>query len=464
VEIVPATEACGHLHKVLRFEQYSGLAERPHGHVLAPADPHELDFLNMMYGQMVPVFASPIYHIGCDETAELGKGRSQELVQQEGYGKVYVDNLVRVAKLLESYNKQVMFWGDIAVEHPGMIPSLPKNLIVASWEYSAKESYARWLKPFEDTGMKIFVCPWVGNTSVIVPDYEEAAYNIEHFLTDAKKAGAVGTIITVWNDDGETLYAPGWWSIIYGAACAWEPGETSVEDFNRKYDWDFYRNTDHRFAKTMMSLSHLNEIMRAGKPVQTFDMHYGGASDGLFWQNPFSPLGQKEVGKELPVASLIRRTAEEAYTIFADSASRAKRNEDTLASLRFAALRLDALGMRYQFAQEISDRYADAVQQSQDNHQGTGSADLSDISSTNGRLQDLRDYTTRLTELYRELWLSENLPTWLPNMLQLYQRNSDLWQDLIAKFDTLRSEYGQGQALPSPDSLGLLPPQPSGQH
>jgi hexosaminidase len=459
VEIVPSTEACGHLHKVLRFEQYSGVAERPHGHSLAVEDPHMLDFLNSMYEQMLPVFPSSIYNIGCDETYELGKSRSKELVDKEGYGKVYVDNLIRVAKLVESYNKQVMFWGDIATEHPGMISSLPKNLIVASWVYSAHESYMKWLKPFQDHGNKIFVCPWVGNTSTMVPDYEQAAYNIEHFLTDGKKVGAIGTIITVWNDDGETMYAPGWWSIVYGAACAWEPGLTNVKEFNQKYDWAFYRNTDHRFANALMSLSHLNEVMRAGKPVETFDMHSGGARDALFWQDPFSPAGRKEVERLLPVASLMRRTAEEAYTVFANGESRARRNADTLQSMKFAALRLDALGMRYQFAQEISDRYADAVTQQQEKKPGTARSDLSDISSTNGRLQDLRDYTTRLTELYRQLWLSENLPNWMPNMLQLYKRNSDLWQGLIAKYSELRAGISGGQPLPSPESLGLPPGQ-----
>jgi hexosaminidase len=455
VEIVPSTEACGHMHKVLRFEQYSGVAERPHGHVFAVQDPHELDFLKSMYEQMLPVFPSSIYNIGCDETFELGKGRSKELVEKEGYGKVYVDNLIRVAKLVESYNKQVMFWGDIATEHPEMISSLPKNLIVASWEYGAHESYMKWLKPFEGRGMKIFVCPWVGNTSTMVPDYEEAAYNIEHFLTDGKKAGAIGTIVTVWNDDGETMYAPGWWSIIYGAACAWEPGLTNVKEFNQKYDWAFYRNTDHRFANALMSLGHLNEIMRAGKPVETFDMAYGGARNPLFWQDPFSPAGRKEVERLLPVASLIRRTAEDAYTVFANGASRAKHNAGTLESMKFAALRIDALGMRYQFAQEISGRYTDAVAQQGGNH-SMASSDLADISSTNGRLQDLRDYTTRLMEMYRNLWLSENLSTWMPNMLQLYKRNSDLWQELISKFIELRAGLSRGQPLPTPESLGLL--------
>lgn len=462
VEIVPITESCGHLHEMMRFEQYSGLAERPHGEVLAPDDPRGLDLMKNMYEQMLPVFPSSIYNIGCDETFELGKGRSKEMVKDEGYGKVYADNLIRVAKLVESYNKQVMFWGDIAVKHPEMISNLPKNLIVASWEYGAHKSYEPWLKPFQSAGMRFFVCPWVGNTNVMVPDYEEAAYNIGHFLSEGKQAGAIGTIITVWNDDGETLFAPGWWSVVYGAANAWEPGESNVQEFNRKYDWAFYRNTDHRFADAIMSLGHINEIMRAGKEVQTYDMRSGGANDALFWRGLLSPTGRKEAEKELPVASQIRQTAENAYTVLTNGASRAKRNADTLESLRFAALRLDALGMRYQYLEEISERYRDAVASEKRKDLDAISWDFYDIDAPHGRLQDLRDYTTRLTELYRDLWLSENPPNWLPNILQLYEGNSRYWQTSIAKYSEIRSaQRSQDQPLPSPESLGLLTGGPS---
>ena len=461
VDIVPATEACGHLHKILRFEQYTGMAERPHGHVLAPGDPNATGFLESLYAQMVPIFPSQIYHIGCDETFELGLGRSADLVQKEGYGKVYVDSLTRVYDLVRQYNKQVIFWGDIAVEHPEMIPSLPKGLIVASWEYGAHQSYAKWLKPFEGTGMKIIVCPWVGNTSLIVPDYEEAAANIRQFLSDGKKAGAIGADITVWNDDGESLYGPNWWSIVYGAACAWEQGDPGVQEFNRKFDWAFYRNTDHSLTDAIMALGHINEIIRAGGPVQTYDMHWGGADDAKFWHNPFSPLWQSDVQQMLPVASLVRKTSEDAYTVLVNNTDRAKRNADTLQDLEFAALKLDALGMRCQFAQEISERYTDAYTHQNDKTWRLTGNDLSDIDSTNGRLQDLRDYTTRLRELYKQFWLQENLPTWLPNVLQLYDRNSQLWQDLITKFTELHTGHSRGQPLPSPESLGLLPVEPA---
>ncbi len=459
VEIIPAVEACGHLHKILRFEQYSGLAERPHGHVLAADGPGAFTFLERFFGQLTPVFPSPYVHIGCDETVELGLGRGAEAVQKQGYGEVYVDNLIRVHDLVRRYNKQVMFWGDIAVEHPEMIPRLPKDLIVASWEYGYHPSYDRWLKPFDGTGLKIFVCPWVANTSLIVPDYEEAAANIEGFLTDGKKAGAIGTDVTVWNDDGESLYGPNWWSIVYGAACAWEPGRTDVSEFNQKFDWAFFRNTEHRLTEAIMKLGHVNEVIRAGGPVEKYDGRLGGASDRAFWVDPFTPIGNQLVARGLPVAQIIRLAAEDAYSVFENDSGRARRNEDVLEDMKLAALKIDALGMRVQYAREISDRYDDAVARQQaGNDRRNLSNDFSDIDSTNGRLQDLREYTTRIRELYKQRWLAENLPTWLPNMLQLYDRDSQMWQEMIVKFGRLRSNLGPGKALPTPESLGLLPP------
>jgi len=249
---------------------------------------------------------------------------------------------------------------------------------------------------------------------------------------------------------------PNWWSIVYGAACAWEPGKTEVADFDRKFDWAFYRNDDHRLVDTIKKLGHLNELMRGSGNARTFDMRFGGTNNALFWRDPFSAAGQADVQKALPIISELRRIAEEAYTDLENNASRAHRNADTLADLKFAALKLDALGMRYQFAQEISERYADALGQARGTGRRLIGSDLSDISSTNRRLQDLRDYTTRLREIYRQLWLNEHLPGWLPNMLQLYDQNSQLWQDLIARFAAIRYDFGQGKPLPAPESLGLL--------
>jgi len=455
VDIIPAQNSCGHLHKVMRFEEYAGLAETPHGHVLAPG-PASYDFLQGLYRQMVPVFSSPFYNVGCDETAELGRGNSADRARDIGVGKLYIENLQHVYDIVHAYNKHVMFWGDIALQYPDLIKTLPKDMLVATWEYSVHPDYSKWLKPYANTGMKIIVCPWVGSTNLTIPDYEQAADNIGHFLDEGKKAGAIGMDNTVWNDDGETLYGLNWWSIVYGAAAAWEPGIPDVQAFDQKYDWAFYRNADHRFVEAIKRLSHINELLRQTGLGQVYGQDYGGTGNALFWHDPFSPEGQADAERAEVAAPEMRLMAEGAYSVFATSAARARRNADTLPYLEWSALKLDALGMRYIYLQEMAEAYANGLAHQNDSDRRLAFVAVSTAYGTNGRLEDLRDYTTKLRELYQQLWLSENYPTWLPNILQLYDRQSEMWQAKIAQLRQLRTAVRQKDPLPPAESLGLM--------
>jgi hypothetical protein len=89
-------------------------------------------------------------------------------------------------------------------------------------------------------------------------------------------------------------------------------------------------------------------------------------------------------------------------------------------------LKLDALGMRYQYVPEISQRYSSILAKQKTASPSEIDRDLFQIQGINGPFIDLRDYTTRLRGMYRQFWLSENLSSWLPNVLQLYDRNGDL--------------------------------------
>ncbi|MGZ4856725.1 MAG: glycoside hydrolase family 20 zincin-like fold domain-containing protein, partial [Candidatus Angelobacter sp.] len=68
ITIIPEQEAFGHLHNVLKFEQYSSLGETPHGAVLAPGDPASLPQIGEWFGELAKVFPGPYAHIGADET------------------------------------------------------------------------------------------------------------------------------------------------------------------------------------------------------------------------------------------------------------------------------------------------------------------------------------------------------------------------------------------------------------
>ncbi len=141
IELVPEQQTFGHLHKALKLEKYNELAETPYGDVLSPQQEGSYKLVAAWYRELNELFPGKFFHIGADETFELGEGQSRAAAQARGVGAVYFEHLDRVRELLEPYDRRLMFWGDIALNHPDLIGSIPKDLIVMNWDYAAKDDY-----------------------------------------------------------------------------------------------------------------------------------------------------------------------------------------------------------------------------------------------------------------------------------------------------------------------------------
>jgi hexosaminidase len=84
------------------------------------------------------------------------------------------------------------------------------------------------------------------------------------------------------------------------------------------------------------------------------------------------------------------------------------------------------------------------------------SRNLNEISGVNARLQDLRDATTRLREHYRDLWLKENRPYWLGNVIVRFDNLASLFQSKIQDMQMARQQYREQQTLPTPQQMGFF--------
>ena len=451
VALVPEQQTFGHMHKALKLEKYNELAEVPYGDVMSPKDEGAYKLVADMYRELDALFPGEFFHIGADETFELGRGRAAEDVKARGIGPVYFDHLKRVRELLSPYKRRLMFWGDIALNHPDLLPGVPRDLIAMNWDYAPKPSYESRINLFKNAGLEQFVCPGVQSWNQIFPNADAATVNIINFVRDGQRAGALGMMNTQWDDDGESLFEMDWHGVALGAAASWQDlrapqtdTQRVASDFDRDFDWAFFRHEGDELTKATRALGGVNALLGVNN------------SDELFWRDPFTDDFQENIARGLEdKTKRLRLSVEEAEETIELERASARRNRATLDALSFAARRFDHLGRRAQVMSQMSRDYWDAYLNLNDRRQVRRLRSYS--GAIYNSLREMSEELTALREEYRELWLKENRPYWLASVLARYDLAVSRWLSRSKQVEEALREYDQTSTLPAPSEFGLGP-------
>lgn len=442
IELVPEQQTFGHLHKALRLEKYNELAETPYGDVLSPQQEGSYKLIADWYRELNDLFPGKFFHIGADETFELGDGQSREAARMRGVGAVYFEHLNRVRDLLKPYDRRLMFWGDIALNHPDLIGNIPKDLIVMNWQYGARDDYWNSIKPFKDAGLDQFVCPGVWNWNQIFPNVDAASKNITNFVRDGQKAGALGMMNTTWDDDGEALFEMTWHGIVLGAAASWQNGPVELAQFDGDFDWAFFRSDGEEFVKAIRTLGGVNSLLGIN-----------GTGDELFWRDPFTTPFQNQVRINLEKIRQMRLNVENAQEALGRMQPRARRNAAMVPALLFAAQRYDHLGRRMQLVSKFSNQYWDAYLNLGDRVKARRLRFYSGAIYNN--LREMAEELSLLKEGYRKQWLAENRPYWLDSVLTRYDQAMAMWLAKARATEEVLRRYDATSTMPNPEEFGL---------
>ena len=243
VELVPNQNSFGHMNRWLTHPPYQPLAETPNGfdtpwgtrHTepfsLCPTDPRSLALMAELYDEILPHFSSRMINIGCDETWDVGQGRSKAACEQRGKGRVYLDFLLQLHRLIQGHGHTMQFWGDIIMQHPELIPELPRDLIALEWGYEANHPFAKDGRKFAAAGVPFYVCPGTSSWNSLTGRTENALGNLWSAAENGLRYGAIGFLNTDWGDNGhwQTWPIP-FLGYAYGAAVSWAAAA------NRKLD------------------------------------------------------------------------------------------------------------------------------------------------------------------------------------------------------------------------------------
>ena len=255
VQILGSQQSFAHLNRVLTPEKgYDHLRETPN--IITPAKEETYQFLNDLYAEVVPLLTLPFFNICCDETQGLGTGPAKDLVAKIGEGGVYVQHMKRLHALLrDNYGKRMMMWGDIILRHQGELSDIPTDTIMLTWGYEPLQSFDHRIAPFVQGGYEFFVCPGVSCWNRILPDFNKAVTNIQNFVRDGARFGALGVLNTAWDDNGENFNAPNWHGYAWGAECAWNASATSIEAFNRRIGAVLFGEKNDHFGRAIALLA-----------------------------------------------------------------------------------------------------------------------------------------------------------------------------------------------------------------
>jgi len=254
VELVPNFNSFGHFERWLRHPEYKALAEAPDGFeyprggrahsgsVLYP-DGRSLALIAELYAEFLPLFGSRLFNVGCDETWELGKGRSARRCERRGKTRVYLDFLLRIHRLVRRHERSMMFWGDIILRQPELIRALPRDIVALNWGYEAAHPFLKESAGFARAKVPFYVCPGTSSWGSITGRTTNCLANLANAAQAGLRNGAVGYLNTDWGDGGHHQYLPvSWLGIAAGAAYSWSFKANRETDVARAIDRLIYRD------------------------------------------------------------------------------------------------------------------------------------------------------------------------------------------------------------------------------
>ncbi|HJO25083.1 MAG: glycoside hydrolase family 20 zincin-like fold domain-containing protein [Myxococcota bacterium] len=293
VELIPSLQSLGHMDHVLNLPGYSHLAETPSNWTLAPSVPETYAFLGDLYDEFLPNFRSGLFNANCDETFDLGSGRSAKMQQELGPGGPFLSHVKRIRDLARGHGKRIMIWADMPHAHPERISEFDDDVVFLDWWYEAACDYDR-VKRFAEDGRDFLVCPGTSSWNCLFPRVDNALENVQRWADAGKRHGALGLLITDWGDFGHyNLQGNSWLGYAWAAEQAWG-GDGA--DFDRAFSRAIFGDASGTATRLYRELGAVHDAGFAvfnGSPLQF--LFFDDLATGFFVQGARrGPLGRAE--------------------------------------------------------------------------------------------------------------------------------------------------------------------------
>ena len=386
VQLIPIFESLGHQENMLNLPKFMKYAEYPGAASFNTQSKASVDFLKHLLGETIPMFHSEYFHIGGDESFDVGLGASKKAVNRYGLATVNARFYRKVYDYVKSHGKKVMMYGDMLLRNPDVLAQLPKDIIIVDWHYGASDEFPS-TEVFARANQPFIASPGISNWSRLYPNQSAAWVNTYNFTLEGYKNGALGSITTSWGDMGGPNFRElNYRGYAYDAECAWNPENADQSTIDSRFNNIFFGSNSPQLSAIQNMLNRLSE-----------EIYYPEV-----WRQPFDRLSDFQNNRHLPLLNQtldIKRTSSAVKQLTENVKPELKRNSYEMDYDAFAADLAHWVGESLEFT-----RWMQRV--TQDSIYNEGRKPLTNKGIEWG--SKLSDQMSNLQKTFDELWLRTN--------------------------------------------------------
>ncbi|MEM7654715.1 MAG: beta-N-acetylhexosaminidase [Bacteroidota bacterium] len=444
VQLVGSFQSLGHFRNILQHPSYQALGVTDR--MLEPGAPAALAFLKEIYADMAPAFSSDLFNLNGDEAWDLSRGKLKPLADSMGVAGVYAQHMLPLIQAVSDLGKRPTIWADIVLAHPELLEQLPKETILLTWEYGAKNSFAELIDPIKAAGFSFMVCPGVLNSNRLTPELEMATVNIQNFVNEGYEKGAMGMFNTVWDDGGRHFFSRDWYGVAYAADQAWHPNRLPIEPYDQRFDRAIYGDQSESFSALIHRINDLADLA----PTQELN-------DQILESQLLPPRDSRN-SLNLQDWETVQVICEEAQDLLKQMPPTAYQEDLAywqytidlyayLAEARFGLIR-------------AANAYRNACLQQAD----TRETARREVQVALGEVMELNQLLRNIRSDFLRLWLQENRSYWLDHALGLFDEQLADFAEAEELLQAAIQDLDRGLYLPPPSEVRLAISEQKGQY
>ncbi|MFH0963480.1 MAG: family 20 glycosylhydrolase [Planctomycetota bacterium] len=283
VEIVPSFNSFGHWSDQL-CRHYAHLSEsQSGGGPFCPSNEGTYKLLAEIYAELVPLFDSDYFWIGCDEVRPIGEcPRCRKMMEEIGKNGLFIMHVKRLHQMLKEYGKKAIMDADFFSSHADRdakgadftgtlrgLDELPRDVVCLDWT-GAPDIRGSRIGAFQQAGHDVLAHAFAGCMERVFPAYQERIKNIRRYVKEAIRHDAWGEV-TAGYELFCRFFEYFWYGLIYSAELAWS-GDVglTLEDYDRKFSFQFFGLGTNELTRAIHLLADCNVFDNSGGAVDPF--------------------------------------------------------------------------------------------------------------------------------------------------------------------------------------------------